>query len=29
MLNIEYKALLYKMKKMSIEERARKISISA
>ncbi len=29
MLNIEYKALLYKMKKMSIEERARKISLSA
>lgn len=29
MLNIEYKALLYKMKKMSIEERATKISLSA
>ena len=29
MLNIEYKALLYKMKKMSIEERASNISLSA
>jgi two-component system response regulator AtoC len=29
LLNIDYKALLYKMKKLSIEERASRVSLSA